>query len=142
MVTATIDGANRLRDKLRKLLERFGVKDKEEVVVGFSQRYALYVHEIQAYHKVGQWKYLETPARSMRAQLGEIISSGLKKGLKLQQCQMMAGLALQRAAQELTPVDTSALKASAFTCPLKDVEAVSQAAFSKSESIRLGQRKK
>lgn len=141
-VMTTIEGTNSLKEKLRKVLERYGLASKrDDVVVGFCQRYALYVHEIQAYHRVGQWKYLETPTRRLRSELAEIIAKGLRKGFTLQQSQMLAGLRLQREAQLLTPVDTSALRASAFTCPVSQIEAVSQAAFAKSESIRLSGKK-
>ncbi len=96
----------------------------------------MFVHEVQARHKVGQWKYLETPARQLNREMGRLIERGLMRGIGMLQSLMIAGLRLQREAQGLTPVDTSALKASAFTCPTSEVEAVSQRAFQLSETIR------
>ncbi len=109
------------------------------MTVGFTQRYALWVHEVQARHVVGQWKYLETPARQKTREMARMIETALKSNIPLMQALMFAGLNLQRAAQLLTPVDTSALKASAFTCPTRDVESVSQTAFQKSEAIRIAE---
>lgn len=134
-----IEGVARLKTKLAERAKKYG-DQKESVTVGFTQRYALYVHEIQIPHKVGQWKYLETPARGLRNELSDMIKSGIARGLNTLQALMIAGLRLQRAAQLLTPVDTSALKASAFTCPSKDVETVSQSSFDKSEAIRLSEK--
>lgn len=48
----------------------------------------------------------------------------------------MAGLRLQREAQKMTPVDTSALKSSAYTCKEGDHDKVAEAAFAKSEAAR------
>lgn len=131
-----IEGVSSLKAKLKKLETKYG---KESVSVGFTQKYALHVHEIQAHHRVGQWKYLETPARAMKAMIGKIVADAMKRGMTLLQSLMFGGLRLQREAQQITPVDTSALKASAFTCPTKDVEAVSSAAYAKSEATRVSE---
>jgi hypothetical protein len=139
-VEVRIDGQQSLSAKLLKLVQRFGGDTSTSVTVGFTQRYALYVHEVQARHVVGQWKYLETPARQKTREIARMIEVALKSRIPFLQALMMAGLNLQRAAQLLTPVDTSALKASAFTCPTKDVEAISQTAFEKSENVRLAQK--
>lgn len=136
---AKIDGAVRLKNKLTQLATKYGKKE-ESVTVGFTQRYALWVHEVQANHVVGQWKYLETPARAMRTTISALISASMRKGLTMMQSLMFGGLRLQREAQQITPVDTSALKASAFTCPTSNVEAVSSESFAKSESIRLSEK--
>ena len=137
-MTVKITGASRLKARLQNLAGRYG-KTKESVTVGFTQRYALYVHEVQANHVVGQWKYLETPARRMKTTISSLVKAAMKKGATFLQSLMIGGLRLQREAQMITPVDTSALKASAFTCPTEDVEATSEAAFAKSESIRLSE---
>lgn len=84
--------------------------------VGYTQAYAIYVHEnLESFHPVGQAKFLEQPARMLRDELGEIVKKALKKGLPLKMAITLACLRLQRASQELVPVDTGALKASAFT---------------------------
>lgn len=131
-----IENVGRLKAKLKSLEGKYG---KESVTVGFTQKYALHVHEIQAHHTVGQWKYLETPARALKSVIGKMVGDSMKRGINLLQSLMLGGLRLQREAQQITPVDTSALKASAFTCPTKDVEAVSSQAYAKSESIRVSE---
>jgi len=131
----TFENAGFLKTKLAQLAKKFGLDPQVSVTVGFTQRYALYVHEVQAAHKVGQWKYLETPAKQNSRELARMMETALNSKMPMLQALMMAGARLQREAQMLTPVDTSALKASAFTCPTRDVEAVSQAAFARSEVI-------
>lgn len=131
-----IEGVGNLKSKLSELAKKYG-QPTTSVTVGFTQRYALYVHEVQARHVVGQWKYLETPARRLRQQIIQTVQKLLAQGASMEHALMVGGLLLQRASQTLTPVDTSALKASAFTCPTADVEAVSQQKFLESESVRL-----
>lgn len=133
-----VEGIGRLKSKLLKLAERYG-QPKASVTVGFTQRYALYVHEVQASHVVGQWKYLESPARNLGPQIVRNVETALKRGVSMEQALMLGGLLLQREAQKLTPVDTSALKASAFTCLTDRVEAVSQQKFMESEAIRIAE---
>lgn len=88
----------------------------ESVVVGYTQAYAIYVHEnLEAFHPVGQAKFLEQPARLLRKEFSRIIVAGLKKKLPMIKTLLMAGLRLQRESQKLVPVLTGALKGSAFT---------------------------
>ena len=130
-----VEGLNSVLATLKRLGGRH--KNHVGVVVGFTQSYALHVHEdLAAHHPVGQAKYLEQPAREMKDELAAIVRKLVKKGIALEQALIIAGLRLQRAAQELVPVDTSALKASAFTCLEKDFGTVSAAAYSRSEAIR------
>ena len=125
-----------LSAKLRAMEKKYG-EVHADVTVGYTQTYSLIVHEnLTANFRVGQAKYLEQPAREMKQTFAQVITSAVKKGAKLLAALLMGGLRLQREAQKLTPVDTGALKASAFTCETKDVDAVSQAAFAKSETIR------
>lgn len=49
--------------------------------IGYPTDYAAKVHEIQAYHAVGQWKFLSTPFNAMKNQLMSELESGLKKAL-------------------------------------------------------------
>lgn len=133
-----IENVGRLKSKLLALVGKFG-QEQASVTVGFTQKYALYVHEVQANHVVGQWKYLEAPARSLKYGIARNVEKALTRGVPMEQALMLGGLLLQREAQKLTPVDTSALKASAFTCPTDRVEAVSQAKYAESESIRIAE---
>ena len=114
----------------------------DNVIVGYTQNYAIYVHEnLTAHHPVGQAKYLEQPARQLGPTLGKMVSTAFKNGATLSQALLLAGLRLQRESQQLVPVDTSALKASAFTCFEKDLATTSARAFSQSEKIRQASKK-
>lgn len=86
------------------------------VIVGYTQAYALYVHEdMEAFHRVGQAQYLRQPARQYAKELAELAVKAVRNGATVSQALLVAGLRLQRESQLLVPVDTSALKASAFT---------------------------
>lgn len=63
----------------------------------------------------GQSKFLETPARSERQAMGNIVANALMQGRSLGEALMLAGLHLQAKSQLLVPVDTGNLKNSAFT---------------------------
>jgi len=132
-----IEGVNSVKAALRKLAQKYGGDRVETVQVGYTQRYALYVHEdLNAHHAPGkQAKYLEAPARRLERELGQIVAEVTKKS-SLQKGLLVAGLRLQRESQLIVPVDTSALKASAYTALEKDADSASAAAFAKSEAIR------
>jgi hypothetical protein len=86
------------------------------LVVGYDQEYAVYVHErLDLFHPVGQAKFLEQPARQYAAAMGRRVSQAMKAGKPLKQALLEAGLLLQAESQKLVPVDTGALRASAFT---------------------------
>lgn len=112
---SSIEGVKAVIEKLRK--KREAHKDgRVSVVVGYTQQYAIYVHEnLTAHHPVGQAKYLEQPFRMMQDEIAEIVADLLKQGKTMEQALLVAGLRLQRESQLLCPVDTGALKASAFT---------------------------
>lgn len=113
---AAVEGLERLVAKLRSRAAQARRDGHPSVAVSFSTNYALFVHEnLEAYHPVGQAKYLEQPARQMAPELGRIIFDAVRKGAPLAQALLLAGLRLQREAQKLTPVDTGALRASAST---------------------------
>lgn len=108
--------------KLKQLHAKLGAlaakarKDSAVVAVGYTQSYALYVHEdLEAFHATGYAKYLERPARELGGELTKIIVGELKNGRTMAQSLLKAGLRLQRESQLLVPVDTGALKNSAFT---------------------------
>jgi len=122
-------------EKLRKYCEDHKDKDKVTIVVGYSQEYALEQHERLDYqHKVGQAKYLETAARVSEQEVRNTLRRSPEK--KLAESMLKAGLLIQRRSQELCPVDTSALKASAFTSIESEVEQAAKKAHDKGESIR------
>lgn len=133
-----VTGIKEVQKKLKELKHKYsGPNEKPTVVVGFTQKYAIYVHEnLEAHHDVGQAKFLEQPAREMKKTLANTLVQVMKSGSSLLQGLFFAGLRLQREAQLLTPVDTSALKASAFTATEQDYPQVAAEAHAKSESIR------
>lgn len=105
------------------------------VVVGYSQSYALEVHErTDVKHKVGQSKYLETAARSNEHAIRQTLREATPD--KLPETMLKAGLLIQRESQLLVPVDTSALKASAFTTVEEDLDRVATEAKTKAELLR------
>lgn len=63
----------------------------------------------------GQAKFLEQPARTMRTELADIVGKAVYARKTMAQALLLAGLALQRASQQLVPIDTGNLRASAFT---------------------------
>lgn len=111
-----LKGAQELVRKLRAKAASATKDTNVDVVVGFTQNYAIWVHEnLEAIHLTGQAKFLEQPLRQNREKYLGIIKQAVRQGKTLAQGLLLAGLALQRDAQMLCPVDTGALKASAFT---------------------------
>lgn len=109
-----IEGTGGIIRRLRQLAK---ANRDVEVVVGYTMHYAVYVHEnLNSNHpNGGQAKFLEQPAKEMRTELGQMVAKDLKKGVKLETALLKAGMTLQAKSQELVPVDTGALRASAFT---------------------------
>jgi hypothetical protein len=88
----------------------------KSVVVGYTQNYAIYVHEnLEAHHDVGEAKFLEKPYKNLARELAKVIATSMATGKRLIDALLLAGLRLQRESQKLVPVDTGALKNSAFT---------------------------
>lgn len=98
-----------LSAKLKALSKRFASVD---AIVGYTADYAIFVHEdLEAYHPVGQAKFLEEPAKAVT---GSVAKKALQQGATLKQAITLEALALQAASQDLCPVDTGNLKGSAF----------------------------
>lgn len=120
---AKVDGVSAILKALKRLEGKYQTRKAkagigENVVVGFTAAYALFVHEdMEAYHKVGQAKFLEQPARELsdNGTLGGIVRKAVLAGKSVLEGLLLAGLRLQREAQLLAPVDTGNLRASAFT---------------------------
>ena len=147
--TVQIRGVQAVLAALRKEgLKR--AKSTGTVTVGFTQRYALVVHETNRKYNQGkagtkkrQWKYLETPTRQLSnsGELAAQIRTVAKKTGSITMGLKIAGLRLLREAQDVVPRDTSALRASGFV-GVGNAIPESQAAFSKSETLRKKKRKK
>ena len=114
-----VQGLTSLMAKLKAKDRAAATDTKAVVVVGYTQAYALYVHEnLEAKHKEGkQAKFLEAPARQLSSsgELGRIVAEAKKAGKTLAQGLLLAGLRIQRESQRIVPIDTGALRASAFT---------------------------
>src|SRR5262249_51644597 len=107
-------GVGGIVTKLRSLLSKSRGEDDVSVSVGYTQWYAIFVHErLDLRHPVGQAKFLEQPARELGPELGLMVQKSLQSGQTLGQALYQAGLRLQRESQLLCPVDTGALRDSA-----------------------------
>lgn len=145
MASFKIEGILSLKGTLSKFKKKYGDKSKPSVSVGFTQAYGIYVHEnLEAHHPTGQAKFLEQPAREMgnTNEVTHIVKTVMQQGGTLEDGLLTAGFELQRRAQQLTPVDTGALKASAFTSKTDDEEAAAQIAHSKAQAIYKAAQKK
>ena len=134
-----ITGLQELNAKLEALIrEAQAANDGSlDVIVGFAQSYALPVHErVNVHHPVGQAKFLEEPARTKRKQIARVIRTEFKRSHSLSKSLLKGGLYLQRQAQLLCPVDTSALKASAYTAVKEQAPDAAKVAFEMSEDLR------
>lgn len=135
MQVVKVIGIEEVNAKLQALANRSMKKDNGTVVVGYTQRYAIYVHEVQARHKEGkQWKFLEAAVRRLAPQIPKIVetvywySQSLVKGL------IVAGLRIQRDSMKIVPIDTGALRASAYTAVEKAAPAAAAAALARAEA--------
>jgi hypothetical protein len=122
---AVIQNIDRLQRKLEKLENKYSGTETTSAVVGYTANYGVYVHERPARHAPGkQAKFLEQPARNLDRVMGRMIAKALGDGVKLLQALYLAGLRLQRDSQQIVPVDTGNLRASAFTAREDDLESV------------------
>lgn len=112
-------------------------KNREDVVVGFSMNYAAPVHEnLEAYHEVGEAKFLENAFKRLRKDTVRIVSTVYAKTRSLTKGLLVAGLGIQREAQKATPVDTGALKNSAFTAKDSQLREAAEAAEARGQQMR------
>lgn len=114
-----VEGVERVLAKLQHLSAVYSDapgKAQDAVIVGYTAKYALWVHENRgAKFRVGRAGFLLDVAREISAELGGIVMKGLRRGLKIVDALLLAGLRLQRDSQLACPVDTGNLRASAFT---------------------------
>lgn len=124
-------------DATFKRLKAKALRDDVDVQVGFAMPYAGIVHEdLEAHHAPGtQAKYLEQPTREYSSEIGRIIRQTYTKTKNLTQSLIMGGLFLQRKAQELVPVDTGALEASAYTATTENATSKAAEALARGMSI-------
>lgn len=144
-----IEGLQAVIRALKKAEDKLQLKKAQVggdcVVIGYTQAYAVAVHErprgtpnppkSDAQRRamfaairdneerghvpwtVGQPKFLEEPARILNdsKEFSRIVITAIRQGRTLMEGLLLAGLRLQRESQLLCPVDTGALKGSAFT---------------------------
>lgn len=114
-----IEGLTKLVAQLRAKAAKSLKDDNVSVIVGFTQAYAVFVHEdLTARHAPGkQAKFLEQPARQLSSDgtLGRIVKQAKQNGQTMAQGLLLAGLRVQRDSQALVPILTGALRSSAFT---------------------------
>jgi len=114
-VKAKISGVGALRKRFQGMRRK---ATSGSVVVGYTAAYALPVHEntTATFQRPGaEAKFLEKPAREMQGQVAGYIEQAWKQGKTTTDGLMVAGLHLQRKSQEIVPIDTGNLRASAFT---------------------------
>lgn len=133
-------------DKLiYKLKSRHTKGNKKPVaVVGFAMVYAIYVHEnLNARHAEGTTaKFLTGPARIYRKEIAKLVRETYKKTGNLEAAILIGALFLQRMAQSITPIDTGALRSSAYTALQGNAESVAAEAAARGQRIRDLARKK
>lgn len=112
VVRLTVDGGRRLLGRLTTLAERGAGAD---AVVGYSARYALFVHEdLEAHHPVGEARFLSRALRAGAPYRRAFIADALRRGRSLYQAVRDWAFVLKRDSQARCPVDTGVLRASAF----------------------------
>lgn len=108
--------AELLGESMGRASSRSGAGGTVSVAVGYTQAYAIYVHEnLKSHHPIGEAKFLERPFRELGPDLASQITDDLRNGVSFPMALLRAGLLVQRESQLLVPVDTGALRASAFT---------------------------
>ena len=108
-VQMNVEGTGKVQARLRAVSLKGAVRGA--VGVSYSAPYATFVHEdLEAYHPVGQAKFLEEPFRRLLPQLRKTIQSYLKNRRSLEEGLLAAGRMLLEASLPLGPVDTGLLK--------------------------------
>jgi hypothetical protein len=110
-----VEGVPKLIRQFRELSGNARRAGQARIVVGYSAPYAIYVHEnLNAYHPIGQAKFLEGPARRLAPLLARIVRDQMKRGASLDDAEYAAAQHLLKESQAVTPVDTGALRKSGF----------------------------
>jgi hypothetical protein len=135
-----VENVEALDRKLLKLLDEIPDVRDLSVVVGYTQKYAIYVHEdMEAEHpNGGQAKYLEQPMRQLvnSGELAKIITDAYQRSKDFAKSLLLGGMRILRDSQLLVPVDTSALKASGFVAYEKDLARATAEAKAKASQYR------
>lgn len=115
-IKSVVQGSKKLQRQFNTLSAQSKARDDGDVLVGYSQNYALHVHERDVYHETGTWKYLEKAYKDVYPSILHTIKTIYSKTGSIQKGLLVSGLRIQRVSQdEYCPVFTGALKASAWT---------------------------
>lgn len=137
-----ITGMSKLVANLNRIAAKSKKEDDGAVIVGFSQNYAVHVHErTDLKHREGEAKFLEKAVAANAGQVSRMVAEIRRRKGSLIQGLLVAGMKIQGGAQNKTPVLTGALRASAYTAKEERAEAAASVAFNKSEKIRQGKKK-
>jgi hypothetical protein len=110
-----IEGVDKVIVALNSKLARKGKYGNAVINVGYRAYYAIYVHEnLEAYHPIGQAKFLETPLRRNREKYARMVRSAMARGESLGSALAIAGQELLEDSQALVPYDTGFLHDSGF----------------------------
>lgn len=137
MKTLAIDGMQKFDGVMKQLIDKY-TSDNEDVIVGYTQRYAVYVHEdMKARHKEGKTaKYLEKAVKIVQPLINGILLQVMNAGKSVTQGMLLVGLRIQRESMLIVPIDTGALRASAYTARESQASSAASTAFARSETIR------
>lgn len=137
-VVAKFKNLDKVMAQLQAKGKEFDREAKKKVVIGYTQSYALMVHEnTEAHHKPGkQAKYLEEPARRLRSELARVVVLVYKQTRSMSKGMLAAALRLLRESQEIVPVDTGALRASGYVAYASDAESAARAAQARADNLR------
>lgn len=130
---AKVEGIERVTAGIKARAEQIGRESAVSVLVGYSSKYAIFVHENMEPKTLGQgvprssglghyWgpadygpKFLERPARELSKNIWKIVSNVLRRGGTMLQALLTGGNYLQAESQKVVPVEYGFLRASAFT---------------------------
>lgn len=135
-----IEGLKSLIRKFKELRTTSKKKDNVTVTAGYTQRYAIWVHERNIPHKrpaTAQWRYLITASREKEAEISRAAVQAYALTGSMEKALIVAGLRLIREAQPLVPVASGALKASSFVAAKRNEDEAAAKAFVVSEFVRL-----
>lgn len=137
MRVRAVVGDQKLRNQLKSITKQSKREHDGEVLVGYTQNYAIYVHEKRMHHEVGSWKYLQKAYEEERLGLMETIRTATNNTGSLKHSLLIAGLRIQRTSQKkYCPVDTGALKNSAWTAYEEDAGQEAESAKRKGEQTK------
>jgi len=135
-----VTGLVPFQNSMDNLVHNLGPNPSPTAIAGYTQTYALKVHEDLAMnHSTGQAKFLEEPSRSRSKELVYAIIRDFQVTNNLPLALLSAAYKLRAISKPYVPIDTSALVNSAYIATDTTHDAVASAAFSRSESIRVSE---